>query len=296
MSREGRGRPHRGARAAEDLQDEKIKTRVPQLADAALVYVKAGWPVFPCEPGGKAPIGRLAPHGFKDATTDVATIRRWWTSEPEANIGTPTGVFFDVLDVDVRLDGDGFAALRRLGRAGLLAGAFAEAETRNGGKHLFFPTSGSGCRSFPRHRIDIKAAGGYVLLAPSTVAADEGVDGPGRYKWLNFDHVRDPKPLDVEAISNRLDPPRLQRPQPKRTPGRRGNDGDQLVKWLERQGEGNRNAGLFWASKRAAVLGLLDDDLHRSLTDTAVRLGLTEREATATIKSGMRHGTNGGAA
>src|SRR6516162_2229047 len=41
----------------------------------ALWYAGHGYPVFPIQPKGKVP--RTA-HGFKDATTDSATIRRWW--------------------------------------------------------------------------------------------------------------------------------------------------------------------------------------------------------------------------
>jgi len=54
------------------------------------------------EPRGKEPLGALAPHGFKDATTDQLTIRRWWKHTPDANIGIPTGLpeTFDVGDFD----------------------------------------------------------------------------------------------------------------------------------------------------------------------------------------------------
>ena len=46
---------------------------------------------------GKAPIGRLAPNGFKDASTDPELIRRWWATCPEANVGLslePAGLVF----------------------------------------------------------------------------------------------------------------------------------------------------------------------------------------------------------
>ena len=35
---------------------------------------------------GKAPIGKLAPHGITDATTNTATIDRWWRARPDANV------------------------------------------------------------------------------------------------------------------------------------------------------------------------------------------------------------------
>ena len=57
------------------------------LLDHALAYAQRGWHVLPLEPRGKAPLGRLVPHGAHDATRDAATIERWWGDEPQANIG-----------------------------------------------------------------------------------------------------------------------------------------------------------------------------------------------------------------
>src|SRR5262245_40189065 len=79
---------------------------------AALEAARRGWPVFPlhqpvgagcscgeatCSNVGKHP--RTA-HGFRDATTDRAQIEAWWSRWPDANIGAPTGVAFDALDID----------------------------------------------------------------------------------------------------------------------------------------------------------------------------------------------------
>jgi len=66
----------------------------------ALRYAKRGWAVFPCyginngvctceankdcNNPGKHP---RTEHGFKDATTDVETIKKWWQMWPTANIG-----------------------------------------------------------------------------------------------------------------------------------------------------------------------------------------------------------------
>lgn len=106
---------------------------------AAIRYARSGWPVFPCRPDGTPPPGWKAPlteHGFCDATTDLGIIRAWWDRWPDANVGIATGVPGpDVLDVDVKPDGDGFAALGKLKRAGLLTGAAALVRTRSGGLH-----------------------------------------------------------------------------------------------------------------------------------------------------------------
>jgi hypothetical protein len=44
-----------------------------RTTEQALAYAAHGWPVFPCQPGGKQP---ATPHGFHDATTDPDKIAR----------------------------------------------------------------------------------------------------------------------------------------------------------------------------------------------------------------------------
>ena len=82
-----------------------------RVGRAALAYARKGWPVFPvhwavdgrcscgeadCDRVAKHP---LSEHGWKDATTELEIVRRWWTRWPQANIGHPTGERI-VLDVD----------------------------------------------------------------------------------------------------------------------------------------------------------------------------------------------------
>jgi putative DNA primase/helicase len=91
---------------------------------AALALARRSFAVFPiwymadgrCACGGikhckagKHPIGKLAPHGFKNATTDATTIKRWWSECPNANIGVETGAVSGTwaLDIDVKHDVDG---------------------------------------------------------------------------------------------------------------------------------------------------------------------------------------------
>src|SRR5438552_12828807 len=97
---------------------------------AALRYARRGWPVLPlwqrkgdlctCEKGeqcrsqGKHPIGRLAPHGFKDASTDESTILDWWQRYPAAGIGIATGKPLVVIDVDRKKGRDGTMAMAQL--------------------------------------------------------------------------------------------------------------------------------------------------------------------------------------
>ena len=68
------------------------------MLDAALEYAtKHGWPIFPCR-ADKTP---LTENGVLDATTNEATIRRWWTTWPRANIGLDCGsAGLAVVDLD----------------------------------------------------------------------------------------------------------------------------------------------------------------------------------------------------
>jgi predicted P-loop ATPase len=90
------------------------------LLDAALAYAARGWAVFPCytpTAGGCScrrtdcpDIGKhpRTEHGFKDATTDEARIRRWWKRWPDANVAVATGAVSGlvVLDEDTYKGGD----------------------------------------------------------------------------------------------------------------------------------------------------------------------------------------------
>jgi hypothetical protein len=252
---------------------------VSETLDAALRYAAAGWPVFPCKPSSKEPATR---HGFKDATTDPAAVTAWWTRTPMANVAIATGAPGpDVLDVDVKPDGSGFAAFNRLRRAGMLAEASALVTTRNGGLHVYFAGTGQPCGRLPRRYLDFKATGGYVLAPPSAVPADGWAsNGTGGYALLG--RRGGTGRLDWAAVARLLDPPVL--PPRRSRPG--GGDVTGLTRWLAGQPEGNRNAALFWAACRAVETGL-DAGLDEMVA-AAVDAGLDEGEARRTTSSASR--------
>ena len=204
-----------------------MSARQDEMPRAALRYVQAGWPVFPCKPGAKAPVipaahppgdparltchgecGRQG-HGFHDATTDLDVICAWWDRWPGANVAIRTGAPGpDVLDVDARPDGDGWASLNRIKRAGLLTGARALVRTRSNGLHVYFAGTDQPCGRLTRHHLDFKAAGGYVVAPPSFVEAD--TNGPaGAYELL--DHRPGTAVLDWGKVIALLAPPRPRR-------------------------------------------------------------------------------------
>jgi Bifunctional DNA primase/polymerase, N-terminal len=240
----------------------------------ALAYARHGWPVFPCKPGRKEPD---TVHGFKDATTDARKITAWWTAEPARNVAIATGAPGpDVLDIDVRPDGSGYPAYRRLQRAGLLEGCLAIVATPSGGLHAYYTGTTQTSGRLPGSHLDFKSAGGYVLAPPSAV-------GGKPYRLLQQDRQTAPGRLDWAAAIALLDPPQ-RKPQAARPPGHA--DATRLAAWVAQLPEGNRNAGLFWAACRAAETGrpgALD-----ALAEVAGTAGLPEDEIRRTIASARR--------
>jgi len=271
----------------------------------ALAYAQRGWPVFPCRPGAKGPAipsahpesdplrgectgecGRQG-HGFHDATTDPVMIRAWWQRWPSANVGIATGrPGPDVLDVDVTPSGSGYAAYNRLKAAGLLYGASALVRTRSGGLHAYYAGSAQTCGKLPRHFLDFKATGGYVVAPPSFVEADDR--GPAGY-YVLLGHRPEKGRINWQAVKRLLDPPRrFQQPRPRRTG--QGENITGLVEWVARREAGDRNHPVFWAAKQAALAGALDSAAVERFVDAALRAGLRggEREARRSIASGER--------
>jgi hypothetical protein len=246
-----------------------------RTAERALAYARHGWPVFPCQPGGKEPATR---HGFLDATTDPDQITWWWRRQPEANLAIATGrPGPDVLDVDQHGPaGNGFAALHRLNRAGLTDGAAAIVATPGGGLHAYFAGSDQRCGKLPRHHLDFRSRGGYIVAPPSQV-------GGRPYRVIS--HRDKPGGLDWAKVTGLLEPERHTAIRPPR-----GEHGDlsHLASWVATLAPDshNRNDGLFWAACRAAEAG--DETVLTELAAAARSTGLTDREITATIRSARR--------
>ena len=180
------------------------------LLDEALRCAARGWPVLPLHgaPGGRCSCGKadcLSPgkhprtrHGFKDASTDVAVVRRWWAMWPAANVGLRTGAASGllVLDVDAGPGKDGPRELADLeARHGPLPET-PQALTGGRGVHYFFRHPGGRVMSTPHALgpgLDLRADDAYVVAPPSVHAS-------GRpYDW-EVEHHPDALPLaDVPA-------------------------------------------------------------------------------------------------
>ena len=148
------------------------------LLRAALAYARRDIPVFPCEPGGKAP---LTYNGFWDATTDARRIGNWWTRWPGANVGVPTGERSGLLILDVDPRDGGSESLAELERARGPLPETAKARTGGGGMHIFFayPVGGEVRSSTGRlgPGLDVRGEGGYVVVPPSRTQS--------AYEWLD---------------------------------------------------------------------------------------------------------------
>ena len=242
----------------------------------ALAYASRGWPVFPCMSGRKTPLTR---HGFRDATTDERRITAWFGHRRDWNLAIATGAPGpDVLDVDQHGPaGNGYTAFARLTKAGLMNGAAAYVRTPSGGLHAYFTGSAQRNGHLPAHHLDFRSRGGYVLAPPSHVEGKpyhliRKLDADGGLDWA--------------AVTSLLEPQRqVGRPQPHPDPGR---DLSHLARWVASQGEGNRNAGLFWAANRALDANPAAD--LSPLAAAARQAGLGEREITQTLNSARRNG------
>jgi len=140
------------------------------LLAAALRYTELGYRVFPCVPGGKAPI---TAHGFHDASADPEQLEQWWTQHPSANIGIPTDGLI-VIDID----GEANSWPGDAERGAEMAGAPLSLTPR--GRHfLFRRPAGKAWRCTEGRlapKVDTRTDGGYIVVPPSVVE-----DRP--YRW-----------------------------------------------------------------------------------------------------------------
>jgi hypothetical protein len=153
-----------------------------RLLAEALDLAGRGWRIIPlhdvagglcscgaadCTSPGKHP---RTDHGLKDGTTDAATIRRWWSRWPTANIGVCTGPKSGV----VMVGPDGQAGIDALAKLESEHGELPRTpRTRSGsgGRHYYFRWPVEGSIGNRRNRrglpIDVRGQGGYFVAPPS---------------------------------------------------------------------------------------------------------------------------------
>lgn len=156
----------------------ELDKRPPRLGAAAAVYAQWGWPVFPLRAGAKTPATR---NGFKDATTDLDQIAQWWKRNPAYNIGIPTGIAFDAIDIDVPT---GVTTYHQMVTDDILPDIHGMVSTSSGGLHLYVEPTGRGNRADGNAGVDYRGVGGYVVAPPSTLG-----------EWRSWSWISKPSPI-----------------------------------------------------------------------------------------------------
>jgi hypothetical protein len=137
-----------------------------ELLEAALRHAARGWPVLPCDPRSKAP---TISGGFRSASADPESIRRWFDRPHPPMLGIPTGAVTGlvVLDLDAPL---GLESLLDLERDHGPLPTTATVETPSGGEHRYFqhPRGVVPCSAGAiAPGVDIRGDGGFVVVPPS---------------------------------------------------------------------------------------------------------------------------------
>jgi len=263
--------------------------------DAAVAAAKRGWTVFPCRPNDKRPTVR---DWERRACSDPERVARYWPGDRH-NIGIACGPSrLVVLDLDAhgelpedwrRLPGvsDGKDVLAQICEwAGMDWPTTYTVVTPSGGWHLYFAApAGNAIRnsaSMIGPQVDVRAAGGYVIGAGSTVSGRE-------YEEIGED---DPATLPP-WVGRLLSPKHGQDPLPRAA--RQGTAAGRLaglLRTVEQAQQGTRNERLFWAASRAAEMVAAGSADAREVTEqlvaAAVSAGLPDAEARRTIASAMR--------
>lgn len=276
--------------------------------DAALTYAGRGWAVFPCHhptPGGcscrASDCSSPAKHprvtrGLHNATTDAAQIRSWWARWPDANVAVRTGEVSGIVVVDIDPDHGGEESLARLVSDHGALPPGRTVRTGSGGRHLYFSHPGTPVRNDAGRRlgpgIDIRGEGGYAIAPPS-----RHVSG-ARYTVASDGSLLPDFPAWLGDLLQRRDPP-WRPPAPARDTdwspsawARAALDGE--LRRLRDATVGTRNHTLNRIAFRVGQIvggGHLDEGaVEQALLAQAAVIGLGEREARATLHSGLRAG------
>jgi len=272
-----------------------------------LRYTALGWPVLPlhtprpdsgCSCQLRAECGQAGKHpritrGLHAAATDPDQVTRWWRRWPTANVAVVTGARSGLLVIDV----DGPAGERTLAALEAVHGPLpGTRQQRTGaGRHLLFAHPGRQVGNSAGKLgagVDVRGDGGFIVAPPSR--HPHGTV----YAW------QQPAPAVAAApgwLLDLLTTPTAAAPAAAAVAAGEGVRSRYARAALVREADrvrtarpGGRNATLNAAAFALGTLAgagiLTDADVHDALLPAAAAVGLGEREARATIASGLTAG------
>jgi hypothetical protein len=198
----------------------KRKTDTARRA-AALVYIKAGFEVFPSPPGTKKSYKSLKfsngqPWG---KTVEASEVRKDWARWKDANVCIATGPVSNcwVLEIDTKEghDVDGAASLAALEEKHGKLPDTRQAISPSGSIHFYFRwsiSSGNIINSTSKVGlgIDVRGDGGMVVAPPSIKPSKVEGEPDGQYKWHNQHKILDAPEWLIELV-------RVKEEEPERT-------------------------------------------------------------------------------
>jgi hypothetical protein len=243
---------------------------------AALRLAAQGVQCFPCR-DDKSPTCK---HGFKDATADEVALRELWKAFPGPLIGVPTGLRFDVLDLDLQhaeAQHWYFRANLPLTRTHV---------TRSGGRHLLFkphPDFKTKAGRIAPH-VDTRGVGGYIIWWPAAgleVLHAKAVADTPNYILRALNPPPPPVRSHVLSFGSNVETARARL---------RG-----LIDAAAGAPEGKRNAVAFWAAcvirdmAKAGEINHADSAAaFNELIAAGCHAGLPQREVRHTVDSALR--------
>jgi hypothetical protein len=269
----------------------------------ALKYARYGVMVFPCFGAGPRTKQPMVSGGFQAASADEAVVKAWWPQWHKGVVGLPCRPN-DIIVLDGDRHGGGVDGVA------MLHGVFAEigfdrlsvpaVATPNNGEHYYFrrPQGLGSVAAKLVPGVDVRD-NAYVIAAGS-VFLDKR-----QYRLVNGT----PKQL-AEAIQTKTLPElpaaiveRLVKPastfEPRFFPPRQSSKAillrlEGLIETIATARPGERNTVLHWAACRCGEMvrdGHISEETgFVALATVARMIGLPDKEASATIRSGLRHG------
>jgi putative DNA primase/helicase len=243
-------------------------------------YIDLKWPVFPMT-REKRP---LTPHGYKNASVDPRQVEDWARRFPGCNWAIATGRVAGIAVIDV--DGpQGEQTLYTLAEEGVIFDSPLQSLTGRG-RHLVFRYD-RGLKSSVGKLgpgLDIRADGGSFTVPPSIHISGKP------YEW-----VSDPRTTLVPHLPlNTL----LHLYRPRARPSWGGAPSISLVEIVGRitaAVPGTRNAELNSAAYMAGKLvkhgKVSEGEAEQTLIDAGLAIGLDRHECQATVRSGLRAGS-----